>query len=103
MTTATVVTKPLTLPRAKGFTRAVRAALKVAAAATTANDVSNPLRASLADQAAAVPVTIKYRGFDIRVGINPLSYSVVFPDGSAHSGPLADVMGDINAWFTGKP
>jgi len=61
---------------------------------------SNPLRASLREQASAEP-GIAYRGYTMRIGEDSQDYCVVFPDGRVRFGSISDIKGDIDAWFTG--
>lgn len=79
---------------------AIKAALKAIADSTTQSDVSNPLRASLADQAAA-NWGIAYRDFVISIGEDAEDYSVVLA-GCAYVGPLAHLMYAIDGWYSGK-
>lgn len=85
-------------------TKALKAALKVAAEATTPSEVSNPLRPSLRDQAPAAPSAtgqVIYRDHFIVIGRTAQDYCVAFPDGCVRYGAMADIKGDIDAWFTG--
>ena len=104
MNTITVTTQISLLHRVKTFASALKIALKVAAESTTPSDVSNPLRPSLRDQAPAQPDTtgqIVYRDCTICIGQHAQDYCVVFPDGRVRYGSVADIKGDIDAWFTG--
>lgn len=78
---------------------AIKAALKAIAESTTQSDVSNPLRPSLADQAAHWGIA--YRDFVISIGEDSEDYSVVLA-GCAYVGPLAHLMYAIDGWYSGK-